>query len=157
MGRVGEVMDVLDEGAVAVKEDRRASCVSRAAWRAGKTANRILPGLLECFVSADVQVITAPDPAPHPPHESGQHVEPQVECLERGDLAIGAGVDHVQARIGQVAGGLLRASRRTRRSVPSASSSAIPQARGWALGTAPWSTGRRASDERRAEAADRCR
>src|SRR5271165_5271354 len=106
MTRVGEVMDVFDQCAVTVKKNSRAKlpCPGTASC---EDPNGIPAGSLERFVSADIQVITTPDPSPHSPHKAGQHVESEVECVECGDLAISAGFDHVHARIGKVTGGLL--------------------------------------------------
>ena len=51
----------------------------------------------------DIPVVPPPDPAPHPPHEPGEHVEPQVEGPHGRDLAVGRRVQHVEPRVGQVA------------------------------------------------------
>ena len=56
----------------------------------------------------DVQVVSPPNPAPHPTHEPGEDLEAQVERLHRGDFAVGSRVDDVEAGVGQVAGRLFR-------------------------------------------------
>ena len=145
MSRVGKVMDVLDQGTVAVEEDGPAKCLLRfGVVPRRQDLGGVLSRPLQGFVSSDVQVIASPNPAAHPPDESGEDLEAEVERPHRGDLAIGLGVDHVQAGVGQVDGrlfGLLDERddpsdrvelRRSRR-------------RGdRARGTAPWSTDRRA-------------
>ena len=75
-------------------------------------------GLLQRLVGADVEVVALPGPAPHPADEPGQDLEAEVERLHRGDLAVGVGVDDVDARRWPGRSSAPPASRRTRRPAP---------------------------------------
>ena len=50
----------------------------------------IRPRTCQRFVRANIQIISPPDPAPHPPRKSREDLKSQVERAHRGDLAKGS-------------------------------------------------------------------
>ena len=64
-------------------------------------------GSLECLMSTNVQMISAPDPTAHSAHESGNNLESEVKCSHPGDFAESRRIDHIHASVGQITGWLL--------------------------------------------------
>ena len=88
LGRVVQVMHVLDQGAVPVQEDSGPRGHSQPPPASLHDPRRIDASLNQRFRRADVAVIAVPEPAPHSPDEAGQDVETQVKRPHRRDLAI---------------------------------------------------------------------
>ena len=101
-----------------------------ASCRGGKIAAASCPRLLQGFVSSDVQVVSSPDPAAHPPHEAWEERRSpgRTRCIAAISRYAWASTTYRPAFARSVAGCSGFSTNETIR--PTASSSAIPQARG---------------------------
>ena len=108
-GGVGQVVDLLDHGSIAVEEHGRPLSRPGGSRRGEQAqAGGVASGLLQRLGGADVEVIALPGPPAHPADEPGEDLEPEVERPQGGDLAVGVGRDDVDPRVGQVAPRLAR-------------------------------------------------